>query len=143
METKTFEVEGIGKFEFVAELSHVVFFMDKRKKVANFVGGIRNLLSLETMMDDGLEADEENKTYKPRETADEHTQKLGLAALLEYNRASSMVTMQDHITKYPDGKSLERLSAEEYAKVEEEFGKQLEFFRNLDKQKAESSTPTS
>jgi hypothetical protein len=140
METKTFEVEGIGKFEFIPELPHTIFFMDRRKKMASFVGGLRNLLTLETMMNDGLEPDESviPHTYKIRGSADEMTQKLGWAALLEYNRAASMVDMQDHITKFPEGKSLERLTAEEYGKVEEEFNKQLDSFRNPDKKASES-----
>jgi hypothetical protein len=133
METKSFEVIGIGKFEFVPELPHTAFFMDRRKRMASFVGGIRNLLTLETMMGEGLDVEEGKNTYKVRESADEMTQKLGWAALLEYNRASSMVEMQEHITKYPEGKTLERLTAEEYGKVEEEFNKQLDSFRNPDK----------
>ena len=147
METKTFEVLGIGKFEFVPELPHTAFFMDRRKRMASFVGGIRNLLTLETMMNDGLETDESviPNVYKLRESADETIQKLGWAALLEYNRASSMVEIQEHITKYPEGKTLERLTAEEYGKVEEEFNKQLDSFRNPDKKTPEptSSSPQS
>ena len=140
METKSFEVEGIGKFEFLPELPHTVFFMDRRKRMASFVGGIRNLLTLETMMSEGLDVDETTKTYKVRESADEMTQKLGWAALLEYNRASSMVEIQEHITKFPEGKTLERLTAEEYGKVEQEFNKQLDSFRSPDKKTPE---PTS
>jgi hypothetical protein len=139
MQTKTFEVEGIGKFEFMPELPHTVFFMDNRKKMVSFVGGIRNLLTLEAMMDEGLDIDEKTKTYKPRESADETTQKLGWAALMEWKRASSMVEMQDHITKYPTAKTLERLSPEEYAKVETEFHKQLDSFRNPEPEKAGTS----
>jgi hypothetical protein len=141
METKSFDVEGIGKFEFIPELPHTVFFMDRRKRMASLVGGIRNLLTLETMMNDGLEVDEVTKMYKPRESADDMTQKLGWASLLEYNRASSMVEMQDHITKFPQGKTLERLSPQEYGKVEEEFNKQLDSFRNPEPKKAEPATP--
>ena len=137
METKSFEVIGIGKFEFVPELPHTAFFMDRRKRMASFVGGIRNLLTLETMMGEGLDVEEGKNTYKVRESADEMTQKLGWAALLEYNRASSMVEMQEHITKFPEGKTLERLTAEEYGKVEEEFNKQLDSFRNPDKKTPE------
>jgi hypothetical protein len=145
METKSFEIAGIGEFQFVPELPHAVFFMDRRKRMASFVGGIRNLLTLETMMSDGLDVDEATKTYKIRESADEMTQKLGWVALLEYNRASSMVEMQDHITKFPEGKTIERLTAEEYGKVEEEFNKQLDSFRNPDKKAPEpsSSSPQS
>ena len=142
METKVFEVPGIGKFEFLPELPHTTFFMDRRKRMASFVGGIRNLLTLETMMGEGLDVEESTKTYKVRESAEEMTQKLGWAALLEYNRASSMVEMQEHITKYPEGKTLERLTAEEYGKVEEEFNKQLDSFRNPDK-KTEEPSPSS
>jgi hypothetical protein len=143
METKSFEVEGIGKFEFLPELPHTVFFMDRRKRMASFVGGIRNLLTLETMMSEGLDVDETTKTYKVRESADEMTQKLGWAALLEYNRASSMVEIQEHITKFPEGKTLERLTAEEYGKVEQEFNKQLDSFRNPDKKTEEPSSSPS
>ena len=145
METKSFEVEGVGKFEFLPELPHTVFFMDRRKKMVSLLGGIRNLLTLETMMNDGLEPDEAvtPPTYKVRESADEMTQKLGWAALLEYNRAVSMVEMQDHITKFPEGKTLERLTPEEYAKVEEEFNKQLNSFRNPSKKTEEPSSSSS
>ena len=38
METKVFEVPGIGKFEFLPELPHTTFFMDRRKRMASFVG---------------------------------------------------------------------------------------------------------
>ena len=94
------------------------------------------------MMGEGLDVEEGKNTYKVRESADEMTQKLGWAALLEYNRASSMVEMQEHITKFPEGKTLERLTAEEYGKVEEEFNKQLDSFRNPDK-KTEEPSPSS
>ena len=117
--------------------------MDRRKRMANFVGGIRNLLTLETMMSDGLEPNEKDGTYKAREAADDMTQKLGWAALLEYSRARSMVEIQDHITKFPEGKTLERLSPQEYAKVEEEFNKQLDSFRNPIQAKAEPAAPSS
>jgi len=96
-------------------------------------------------MSEGLDVDEATKTYKVRESADEMTQKLGWAALLEYNRASSMVEIQEHITKFPEGKTLERLTAEEYGKVEQEFNKQLDSFRNPNKKTEEpsSSSPQS
>jgi hypothetical protein len=137
METKSFEVAGVGKFEFIVELPHMAFFMDRRKRMASILGGIRNLLTLEVMYNEGLEIDEATNTYKNRETADETTQKIGWAALWEYRRATKIVEMQDHITKYPEGKTLERLSPDEYAKVEEEFTKQLEFFRNPIKETSE------
>ncbi len=143
METKTFEVEGIGKFEFLPELPHTIFFMDKRKRMISFVGGVRNLLTLETMINDGLDYDEKSRMYKAKESADEMTQKLGFAAIFEYNRAGSMVEMQDHIVKYPEGKTLERLLPEEFAKVEEEFSKQLSSFRDKGKEKTESSSSPS
>jgi hypothetical protein len=143
METKIFEVAGIGKFEFMPELPHTVFFMDRRKRMASFVGGIRNLLTLETMMAEGLDEDEATKTYKVRESAEEMTQKLGWTALFEWKRAMSMVEMQEHITKYPEGKTLERLSPEEYGKVEEEFNKQLDSFRNPKKEIPEPSSSSS
>ena len=54
-----------------------------------------------------------------------------------------MVEMQDHITKFPEGKTLERLTPEEYAKVEEEFGKQLDSFRNPIKKAEEPSSLSS
>ena len=140
METKSFEVEGIGKFEFVPELPHTAFFMDKRKRMAMVLGSRREVIVLEAMINKGLKFNPETKKYEADETADEFTQDCGWRALFDFNQAAAKVTMEDHITKFPEGKTLERLSPEEYGKVEEEFNKQLDSFRNPDKKTPEPSS---
>ncbi len=54
METKVFEVPGIGKFEFLPELPHTTFFMDRRKRMAMVLGSRREVIVLEAMINKGL-----------------------------------------------------------------------------------------
>jgi hypothetical protein len=143
METKTFEVEGIGKFEFMPELPHTVFFMDRRKRLAMVLGSRREVIVLEAMINKGLKVNPKTQQYEADETADEFTQDCGWRALFDYNQAAAKVTMEDHITKFPEGKTLERLTGEEYAKVETEFNKQLDSFRNPKPAETEPVTPSS
>lgn len=140
MELKSFTVEGIGTFQFIVELPHTVFFMDARKKMANVLGGIKNFLTLEALRDEGLKI--EGNSYVPREDVDDLQCKVSYSALAELHRAMNMCLMQDHIAIYPTGKKLEQLSPEEYAIVEQEFLKQLEFFRSPKPEAAGTTSPS-
>ena len=136
MKTEKFTVEGIGEFEFIIELPHTAFFIDSRKKMAELLGGARELLTLEILQDEGLMINPEGTQYIPREDADAMQVKIAYGAQAELYRAGNMCLMQDHIVRYPERKTLKQLSPGEYAIVEQEFVKQLTFFRNAKAEKA-------
>lgn len=128
---KTFTVEGIGTFHFVIEVPHKQFFFDTRKRMADLLG-VRNLIALEQMREEAMKPD-----------ADETEKIMGIRANAEISRAGNYFTMKDHITKYPDGVSLEALSPADFEKVESEFVKALKFFRTPPAPATGTDTPSS
>ena len=112
-----FEVKGIGEFIALKEVTAPMFFLDRRKMMADMFGGIVELVRMETLIRLGTRSE------------DQVQKELASSLLDEMSRADWFIRLKTEMIEYPKGFNIAKLKPEGLNDVIFEFQKARGLFR--------------
>jgi hypothetical protein len=124
-----FEVKGIGKFTALKEVVAPMFFLDRRKMIADMFGGMSEYIKMQTLIRIGNNSEDRLQ----KELAD--------TLINELIRAEWIINIKTEVIKYPDGFNFQALKAEQLNELIDKFQEARGIFRSDTKPTGETSPP--